>query len=160
MSVFSPHGQGEAIDSAAAVRLRMASCLSVQRVGYAGCFPSDQLSLPCCSKDPLDRFLGASLLCTTGYMHWAPSHLAHHVKVRSRTPASITSPAYSRSMDAVAPKVPSGKLSSQTRKRLRLVMRALFPDASARLMALLSLCEPHAIGQHCFGPSRPCLTVP
>ena len=37
---------------------------------------------PCaCSKDPLDRFLGASLLCTTGYMHWAQSHLAHHVKV-------------------------------------------------------------------------------
>ncbi len=34
-----------------------------------------------CSKDPLDRFLGASLLCTTGYMHWAQSHLAHHVKV-------------------------------------------------------------------------------
>jgi len=39
-------------------------------------------SVPC-SKDPLDRFLGASLLCTTGYMHWAQSHLAHHVKVAS-----------------------------------------------------------------------------
>ena len=42
------------------------------------------LSCRWCSKDPLDRFLGASLLCTTGYMHWAQSHLAHHVKVRLR----------------------------------------------------------------------------
>ena len=33
------------------------------------------------SKDPMERFLASSLLCTAGYMHWTLSHLAHHVKV-------------------------------------------------------------------------------
>ena len=33
------------------------------------------------SREPLDRFLGGSLLCTAGYMHWSVSHHAHHAKV-------------------------------------------------------------------------------
>ena len=33
------------------------------------------------SKDPVERALASSLLCTAGYMHWTLSHLAHHVKV-------------------------------------------------------------------------------
>ena len=35
------------------------------------------------SKDPRERLLASSLLCTAGYMHWTLSHLAHHVKARS-----------------------------------------------------------------------------
>lgn len=39
-------------------------------------------------KSKVDHWLANLMLCTTGYMHWSVSHIAHHAQVSPAAPSA------------------------------------------------------------------------